>query len=348
MSPRHPASSSVWLRCAFLALFVMLILPAQARAEFHLLHTAVLGGDGGWDYITFDSIGHRLFITRSMHVMVVDSDSLKLIGDIPNTPGVHGVALVQDLGRGFTSNGRDTSVTMFDLKTLQPLARIRVGMQPDAITYDPASKRVFVMNGGSGSASAIDPKAGAVVGTVMLGGQPEEPACDGKGRMYVNLEDSSRVVMVDTRTLKVVGGWPLAPGEEPTGIAFDRAHDRLFSGCANNKLVVSDVQKGSVVATLPIGARVDGVGYDAAKGLAFSSNGEGTLTVVQEESPAKFSVVGTVTTALGARTCTFDPSSRRIFLITAQFGPLPDSTAAQPRPRRPMLPGSFQLLVFGE
>jgi len=196
---------------------------------------------------------------------------------------------------------------MFDLKTLQPLARIPVGMGPDAITYDPASRRVFVMNGGSGTASAIDPKSGGVVGTVVLGGQPEEPACDGKGHMYVNLEDSSKVVSVDTRTLEVLGRWSLAPGEEPTGIALDRAHGRLFSGCANNKLVVSDVERGSVVAVLPIGARVDGAGFDPAKGLAWSSNGEGTLTVVHEESPTKFSVVGNVTTALGARTCTFDP-----------------------------------------
>jgi YVTN family beta-propeller protein len=348
MLPRHFKRSSALLCLAAVTACAALTVPAIAHAEYHLLRTTVLGGDGGWDYLTYDAVGHRLFIARSTHVMVVDSDSFKVIGDIPNTPGVHGVALVQELGRGFSSNGRDTSVTMFDLKTLQPLARIRVGMNPDAIVYDAASKRVFTMNGGSDDASAIDPATASVVGTVALGGRPEESACDGKGLMFVNLEDSSRIVIVDTRTLKSLARWPLAPGEEPTGIALDRAHNRLFSVCANNKLVVSDVQKRSVVTTLPIGGRVDGVGFDAARGLAFSSNGEGTLTVVHEDSPARYSVVANVPTALGARTLAFDAEAHRIFLVTAQYGPLPDSTAAQPRPRRPLVPGTFQLMVFGE
>jgi YVTN family beta-propeller protein len=345
---RQPVRVRTSLCFAAAAMCAALALPAIAHAEIHLLRTTVLGGEGGWDYLTYDGVGHRLFISRSTHVMVVDSDSLKVIGDIPNTPGVHGVALVQDLGRGFTSNGRDTSVTMFDLKSLQPLARIPVGRNPDAIVYDAASKRVFTMNGGSDDATAIDPATGTVVGTVALGGRPEEPACDGKGRMYVNLEDSSRIVTVDTQALKLLGRWPLAPGEEPTGISLDRANNRLFSGCSNNKLVVSDVKKGSVVTSLPIGSRVDGVGFDAARGLAFSSNGEGTLTVVRQDSPAKYRVVTNVPTALGARTLAFDPDAHRIFLVTAQFGPMPDSTAEQPRPRRPMLPGTFQLMVFGD
>lgn len=346
LRPRERVRASLCF--AAVAVCAALTLPAIARAEIHLLRTTVLGGEGGWDYLTYDGVGHRLFISRSTHVMVVDSDSLKVVGDIANTPGVHGIALVQELGRGFISNGRDTSVTMFDLKTLQPLARIPVGRNPDAIVYDAASRRVFTMNGGSQDATAIDPATGTVVGTVALGGKPEESACDGKGRMYVNLEDSSRVVTVDTRALKLLGRWPLAPGEEPTGIAIDRANNRLFSGCSNNKLVVSDVKRGGVVTTLPIGSRVDGVGFDAARGLAFSSNGEGTLTVVHQDSPAKYRVVATVPTAFGARTLAFDPDAHRIFLITAQFGPLPDSTAAQPRPRRPALPDTFQLMVFGE
>ncbi|HEY6196634.1 MAG TPA: YncE family protein [Candidatus Eisenbacteria bacterium] len=335
------------LRFAGLALLAVLTAP-PARAEFHVVRTVVLGGEGRWDYLAFDGVGHRLFITRSTHVMVVDSDSFRVVGDIPDTPGVHGVALVQDLGRGFTSNGRDTSVTMFDLKTLRPLARIRVGLSPDAIVYDGASRRVFVMNAGSRSASAIDPATGTVVGTIALGGQPEEPACDGAGRMYVNLEDSSQVVRVDTRALKVLGHWSLAPGEGPSGVALDRAHGRLFSGCSNSKLVVSDVEKGSVVATLPIGARVDGAGFDPATGQAFSSNGEGTLTVVHEDSPASFRVVGNVPTALGARTLALDPGGHRIFVITAKFGETPAATPEQPRPRPSIVPGSFELLVLGE
>ena len=344
----RPRTNVRHLRAALLALSLAVSLPMQARAEFHVLRTVMLGGDGGWDYLAFDGVGHRLFITRSTHVMVLDSDSLTVVGDIPNTPGVHGVALVQDAGHGFTSNGRDTSVTMFDLKTLQPLARVRVGMVPDAITYDSATKRVFVMNGGSGSASAIDPATGTVVGTITLGGQPEEAACDGAGHMFVNLEDTSQVVSVDTRTLKVLGRWSLAPGASPSGIAMDPAHGRLFSTCANSKMVVSDVRKGKVVTTVPIGARVDGAGFDPAKGLAFSSNGEGTLTVVKEDSPDKFSVVANVPTARGARTMTFDPASRRVFTITAQYGTAPPATPDQPRPRAPLVPGSFQLLVLGE
>lgn len=331
-----------------LALCLSFSLPPLAHAEFHVLRTAVLGGDGGWDYITFDGVGHRLFVSRSTHVMVVDAQSLKVIGDIPNTPGVHGVALAQDQGHGFTSNGHDTSVTMFDLKTLQPLARVRVGLNPDAIAYDAASKRVFVMNAASKTASAIDPATGTVVGTVALDGQPEEAAFDGAGHMYVNLEDTSQIVRVDTRTLKVLGRWSLAPGQGPTGIAIDRDHGRLFSACGNSRMVVSDVAKGKVVATLPIGARVDGAGFDASQGLAFSSNDEGTLTVVKEESPDSFKVVSNVPTAPGARTLTFDPTSRRVYTITAEFAPAPPPTPEQPRPRRALVPGSFKLLVLGD
>ena len=345
-----PRALAPALRCAALAAVRDAVACARPpHADFHLLRTSVLGGEGGWDYLTFDGVGHRLFISRSTHVMVVDSDSLKVTGDIPNTPGVHGVALVQELGRGFISNGRDTSVTMFDLKTLQPLARIRVGLNPDAIVYDAASNHVFAMNAGSHSASAIDPATGTVVATIALGGQPEEGACDGHGRMYVNLEDSSKVVTVDTRTMKVLGRWPLTPGEEPTGIALDRARGRLFSGCANNKLVVSDVRAGKRRSPRCPSARAWTASVSTPRrGWRSAPMAKARLTVVREDSPGKFSVAGNVPTALGARTLTFDPASRHIYLITAQFGPLPDSTAAQPRPRRPMLPGTFQVMEFGD
>ena len=337
----------VWLVLALL-LATSTHASAAARPGFHLIRSAVLGGEGGWDYLTFDEVGHCLFISRSTHVMVVDADSLTVIGDIPNTPGVHGIALVSDAGRGFTSNGRDTSVTVFDLTSLRESGRVRVGLRPDAITYDPASKRVFTMNGGSNDASAIDPVAGTVIGTIPLGGRPEEAVCDGAGLMYVNLEDASQVVTVDTRTMKVIGRWSLAPGAEPTGIALDAAHGLLFSSCGNNMMVVSDVKRGVVVTTLPIGSRVDGMGFDPASGLAFSSNGEGTLTVVREVSPTSFKLVANVPTAIGARTLAFDRRGQRLFLITATFGPAPAATAEQPRPRPPVIPGSFQLMVFGE
>lgn len=329
-------------------LIAALAVPAPVRAGFHLLRQATLGGEGGWDYLKLDDSGLRLYVTRSSHVMVVDTGSLRVVGDLPNTPGVHGVALAPELGRGFTSNGRDTSVTIFDLGTLRELSRVRVGLGPDAIVYDPASKRVFTMDGGSDDATAIDAATGTVAGTIALGGRPEEAACDGKGRMYVNLEDSSRVVVVDTHALKVVGRWSLAPGEGPTGIALDAAHDRLFSGCGNQELVVSDVKSGAVVTTLPIGERVDGVAFDPALGLAFSSNGAGTLTVVHEDAPSRFTVASNVATAVGARTLALDPHRHLIYVVTAQFGTALEPTAKQPHPRRELVPGTFQVLVFGE
>ena len=331
-----------------LPILVLFVLPIPALADFHLLRKATLGGEGGWDYLTLDREAHRLYIARSTHVMVVDADSLKVVGELSGTLGVHGVALVPELGHGFTSNGRDSSVTIFDLKTLQTVGRVRVGLRPDAIVYDPASRRVFTMNGGSNDATAIDVATGTVAGTVPLGGQPEAAACDGQGKLYVNLEDSSQVVVVDTRTLKTGGRWSLAPGEHPTGLALDAAHSRLFSGCANRKLVVMDARNGAVLAALPIGERVDGVAFDPGLGLAFSSNGEGTLTVVRAESPKRFTVAGNVTTARGARTLALDSHAHRVYLVTAQFGPTPAPTAEQPHPRPSMVPDTFEVLVFGK
>jgi DNA-binding beta-propeller fold protein YncE len=313
-----------------------------------VLKKEVLGGDGGWDYLTIDPATRRLFISRETRVLVLDMDTCKVLKEIPNTNGVHGVALVPECNRAFTSNGKDNTVSILDLKTLEKVGEAKAGPKPDAIVYDPVSKRVFTSNNGGTTATAIEPATGQVLGNVELGGSPEFQVSDGKGRMYVNLEDSSAVVAVDTRSLRVVGRWPLAPGEEPTGLALDVAHGRLFSGCANKLLVVTDARSGAVVATLPIGGRVDGVAFDPALGLAFSSNGEGTLTVVREESPAKFSVVGDVTTAPGARTLALDPRTHRIYLATARFGPTPAPTAEQPRPRPSMVPGTFEVMVFGE
>ncbi len=322
-------------------------VPAAAPHAYHVISTVPLGGDGGWDYLTIDEVAHRLYISRSTHVMVVDSDSLKPIGDLPNTPGVHGVALVRELGRGFTSNGRDTSVTVFDLATLKPIQRVVVGERPDAIVYDPASRCVFTLNA-SGSATAVDAATGTVRGTVPFGTKPEAAVCDGHGRMFVNLEDSSAVAVVDTKTMKEVARWPLAPGEGPAGLAFDVAHGRLFSGCSNKTMVVLDATNGKVVATLPIGSRSDGVGFDPALGLACSTNGEGTLTVVHEKSPGAFEVLADVPTAMGARTVAVDPITHRVYTVTAEFGPAPAPTAEQPHPRPTMVPGSFKLVVLGQ
>ena len=312
---------------------------------FKVAHRILLGGEGGWDALTVDGATHRLFVTHATRVQVVDVSTDKVVGEITNTPGAHGVALAPELGHGFTSNGRDSSVTVFDLKTLAVLGRIKLDARnPDAIAYDPVSKRVFVFNGGSTSASVIDAGADTLVGTVPLPGRPEFAAPDGKGGMYVNLEDSSAVVALDTHTLHVVHRWPLAPGEGPSGLALDREHRRVFAGCSNEKLVVLDADKGNVVAVLPIGKRVDGVAFDAARQLVFSSNGDGTLTVIHEETPDRFTVIENAPTQEGARTLALDETSGTVYLPTAEFGPPPPPTADRPDPRRSVVPGTFVIL----
>lgn len=333
--------------CFGLLLSMNAVVDAQPSPGYHLLKKYVLGGEGRWDYITCDADAHRLYISRSTHVMVVDADSGAIVGDIPNTSGVHGIAIAAEFGKGFTSNGRDASVTIFDLKTLKPLGQVKVGQNPDAILYDPTSKRVFTFNGNSKDTTAIDAKSGTVAGTLALGGRPEAGVADGNGKIFVNIEDTSQVVKFDARKLTIDATWSLAPGEEPTGIAMDRKHRRLFVGCANKLMAVMNADNGKLVATLPIGSGVDATAFDSETQLAFSSNGEGTLTVVHEDAPDKLSVVENVATQRGARTMALDPKTHRIFLITAEFGPAPAPTTEQPRPRPTVVPGSFTLLVFG-
>lgn len=341
-----------------LCLFVcatFILQPAFARAQetkksptgYHVIKQFKLGGEGGWDYLTFDAKGGRLFISRSTHVMVVDAEKGTVLGDIPGTEGVHGIALVEELGKGYTSNGRASSVTVFDLKTLKVLKQIPVGKNPDAIIYDPASKRVFTMNGASDDATAIDVKTDTTAGTIPLGGRPEFAVSDERGHVFVNLEDKSAVVELDPSKLSVLARWPIAPGEEPSGLAIDRKHARLFSTGANKTLVVLDASTGKVVATLPIGGGVDGAMFDPETSLAFTSNGEGTLTVIREDSPDKFAVVENVATRRGARTLALDAKTHRVFLVTAEFGPPPAPTPERPRPRPSIVPGSFTLLVVG-
>ena len=313
---------------------------------YHLAKKTVLGGDGGWDYLYCDSAARRVYISRSTHVMVIDADSGAVVGDIPNTPGVHGIAVVPELNKGFISNGRDNSVTIFDLKTLKETDRVAVGKNPDAIMYDPASKRVFTFNGASQDTTAIDANTGKVAGTIALGGKPEFAVSDEKGHVYVNIEDKSEVAQLDPNKLAVEARWSLAPGEEPSGLAIDRKHHRLFSVCSNKLMVVLNADNGKVVTTLPIGSGTDAAAFDPETGFAFSSNGEGTLTVVHEDSPDKYTVVENVATQRGARTMTLDLKTHRVFSVTAEFGPSPAPTAERPRPRPPMVPGSFTLLVL--
>jgi YVTN family beta-propeller protein len=295
-----------------------------------------------------DSNTGRLYISRSTHVMVVDAESGKVIGDIPNTNGVHGIALVPELNKGFTSNGRDSTVSIFDLKTLKVLSQVAVGKNPDAIIYDPASKRIFTFNGASKDATAIDAKSGTVVGTVALNGRPEFAVSDEKGRIYVNLEDKSELVRFDSQKLNVEMSWPLAPGEEPSGLAIDRKHRRLFSVCSNKTLVVMNADDGHLITTLPIGSGVDAAAFDPENNMIFSSNGDGTLTVIREDSPDKYRVMENIATQKGARTLALDDKTHRIYLVSADFGPPPAPTAERPRPRPSIVPGTFSLLIVGK
>jgi len=322
----------------------MAVAPAP---NYHLLKKVVLGGEGFWDYLICDSAARRVYISRGSHVMVVDADSYRVVGDIPGTEGVHGIALAPESGRGFASDGRANTVTIFDLKTLKVLATVPTGQGPDAILHDPASKRVFIFNGHGGDATAIDAATGAPAGTVTLGGKPEFAVADGQGHLYNNLEDKSEVVRIDSQKLAVTARWPLAPCEGPSGMAMDRQHRRLFIGCDNRMMAIMDADTGKVIATPVIGEGVDANAFDPGTQLAFSSNGEGTLTVVQEDSPEKFIPVASVPTQRGARTMALDAKTHRVFLVTAEFGPPPPATASQPHPRPAMKPGTFTLLVFG-
>jgi len=295
-----------------------------------------------------DSDARRLYIPRGTHVMVVDLDTEKLIGDIPDTPGVHGIAVAPELNRGFISNGRAGTATIFDLKTLKPLGQVKTGTNPDAILYDPASKRVFVFNGRSNDATVFEAASGEIAATMALGGKPEFAQTDGRGKVYVNIEDTSELLEIDSVKLGVTRRSSLAPCTEPSGMAIDPKHQRVFSGCHNKLMAVFDAGQGKVIATVPIGEGVDGNGFDPDTGLAFSSNGEGTLTVVREPSPDKFEVAETVTTQRGARTMAIDPKTHNIYLPTAEFGPAPTPAPGGAKSRPPIIENSFTVLVVGK
>ncbi len=333
---------------ATLVTLVLVTSGLAAAVGYHVVKSYKLGGEGGWDYLTFDSTSNRLYISRSTHVIVIDADSGQPVGDIPDTLGVHGIALAPEFGRGFVSNGRDGTVTVFDLKSLKALNKIKVGDNPDAILYDPVSKRVFAFNGRSKDVSAIDAAKGEVVGTIKVDGKPEFAVSDEKGEIFVNIEDKSELMALDPNKLEVKARWPLAPCEEPSGLAIDRKHRRLFSGCSNKLMAIVDADSGKLVSTLPIGSGVDANGFDPETGLAFASCGEGVLTIVHEDSPDNFSVAENVPTKRGARTMTLDPVKHRVFLVTADFGPPPAPTAEQPHPRPAILPDSFVVLVVGK
>jgi DNA-binding beta-propeller fold protein YncE len=338
------------LRGVLLIAIVIVSIQASLIAGpsgYHVVKTYKLGGDGGWDYLTVDSKARRVYISRGTHVMIVDADSGALLGDIPNTNGVHGIALAEDFDKGFISDGRDATVTIFDLKTLKVLGTASTGKNPDAIIYEPVSKRVFTFNGTSHDATAIDAKTGAVAGTIALGGKPEAAVSDEKGHVFVNIEDTGEIVQFDANKLSVENRWKISPGEEPTGLAFDRKHRRLFSVCGNKLMIVVNADNGKIVTTVPIGAGSDGAAFSSDLGFAFSTNGgDGTLTVVRSDAPDKYSVFDTVPTMRRARTIALDAKTDQVYTITAEFGTAPAPTTEQPRPRAPMVPGSFTLLVL--
>jgi DNA-binding beta-propeller fold protein YncE len=335
--------NSKFLRWISVSAF-LLVGPLLARAgEYRLLKEIPVGGEGGWDYLSVDPAGRRLYVSHGNAVVVIDIDNEKVVGEIKDTPGVHGLAVAADLGKGFTTNGRENKVSIVDLKTLQTLSKVETGQNPDGMLYDPSRQEVYAFNGRGQSASVIDAKAGKAVVTIPLGGKPEFAAVDtAAGRVYNNLEDKSELVAIDTKTHAVVNRWPIAPGEEASGMAFDAAHHRLFLGCGNKLMAMVDSTNGKVVATVPIGDGVDANAFDPELQLAFASCGNGTVTIAHEDSPDKLTVVQTLKTERGARTMTIDPKTHKIYLASAKFE---EPAPGQRRGR--IVADSFKVLVYG-
>jgi YVTN family beta-propeller protein len=333
----------------FVVLMALLVATPVAAAapavSYHLAQTHVLGGTGGWDYLTYDSDSHRLFVSRATLVMVVDPRTGSIVGDIPNTPGVHSIALAPNLGRGFTSNGADGTVTVFDLSTLATIATVQTGAKnPDGIAYDPVSWRVFTFNGGSNDATVIDARTNAVVATIPLGGRPEFPTVDGRGMVYDNVQSTSEIVAIDARSAKITARFPLGSCLHPSGLSMDAQNRRLFAACTG-KMGIVDADSGKVVATIPTGAGTDATRYDPASGLAFASNGrDATLSVMHEDAPNQFTLLQNATTAPGARTMALDPQTGDVYLVTAKLIANPHPTSY--RDRYTVVPGTFELLVM--
>jgi len=327
---------------------VLFLSVAFAASGYHRVQKITIGGEGGWDYLIADGASGRVYVSHGTEVDVVDTKSRQVVGKITDLRGVHGIALAPEFGRGFISNGQAGTVTIFDLKTLSKIGQdVPAGKNPDAIIYDPGSKRVFAFNGRSSDATAINAEKGTVAGTVTLEGKPEFAAADGAGHVYVNIEDKSMVFDIDSQKLTVEHRWPLAPCESPSGMAMDRAHRRIFSGCHNQMMAVMDADTGKVVATPPIGRGIDATAFDPGTGLAFNSCGDGTLSVIHEDSSDKYTVVENANTQAGARTMALDTETHRVFLAVAEFEPAPEPAPGE-RPRRKIVAGTFRLLEFAK
>ncbi len=316
---------------------------ASARYEKAKVHKIEVGGEGGWDFLEVDGTNRRLYVAHGMRVVVIDIDTEKVVGEIADTPNVHGIAFIPDLNRGFTSNGGDSSVTVFDTKTLKTLGKIKANGKPDIIYFEPITRRVFTFNHGTNDITAIDPVEMKVVGSLTPGGVPELAVSDEKGHIFVNLEDTSEIVEFDAASLKILKRFSLAPGEEPTGLAFDPKQRKLFSTCNNKKLVVADADTGKVTQTLDIGPGPDGCIFDAEQGLIFaSSGGDGTVTVARAKSPGQYEVAATIKTQISAKTIAMDPKTKRLYLSAAT----PSATPAKKGARRSYEPGSFVVIVI--
>lgn len=328
----------------FLAATVASVALAQAGSgNYHVIKTVPVTGDEGWDYVAVDSEARHVFVSHGSHVVVLDADNYSVVGDIPDTQGVHGIAIARDLGRGFTSNGRANNVTIFDLATLKTISTVQAGTNPDAIVYDPETKRVFTMNGRSQDTTAINGADGTLAGTLPLGGKPEFAVADGKGSIFVNIEDKSELVQFDSKSLKVLHRWPMAPCKEPSGLAADWSTRRLFAGCDNKLMAVISAEDGKVVSTVPIGDGVDANAFDPETKLAFASTGDGHVTIAHEDTPDKFTVLANLPTKKSARTMGLDLKSHKIFLPSAEFDP-----PAPGERRGKMKPGSFAIVVAGQ
>jgi DNA-binding beta-propeller fold protein YncE len=328
---------------ASVALLLCFAPAANADAPYHLIKEIPVGGDGGWDYLAVDEAARRLYVSHATKVVVIDLDKEEVVGEITDTPGVHGIAIAPKLGHIFVSNGRESKASVVDAKTLATLMKVDTGQNPDAILFEPGQQEVYTFNGRGKSATVFAGDSGKVAATIELPGKPEFAVCDVEvGRIYNNIEDKSEVVVIDTKTHKVAETWPIAPGESASGMAFDAAHHRLFLGCDNKMMIMMDSTNGKVIANVPIGGGVDANAFDPETQLAFSSNGEGNVTIAHEDSPEKLTVVQTLDTERGARTMTLDPKTHKIYLASAKY------EAAEPGQRRPkMVADSFKVLVYG-
>jgi DNA-binding beta-propeller fold protein YncE len=327
------------------ALFALTCL-AVTGSSYHVSQSIRIGGEGSWDYLAVDDVNRHLFVSHFSQVEVIDLNTGKPAGVIPGTPGVHGIAVAPKQGRGFITCGNANNVVVFDLKSLEIVSRVPTGGKPDSILFDPASNRVFAMNGKDGSSTVIDAVSASVLGTIQLGGKPEFTVADGKGKAFVNLEDKDAVARFDTAKMQVTATWPVSPCKAPGSMAIDRKSNRLFIGCHNDLMVVVDTESGKVVAEAPVGHGVDAAAFDSQNALIFQSSGDGKVTVVHQDAADKYSVVGSVTTAPGAKTMTIDPKTHYLYLSVADLGPAPAATAETPNPKPSIVPGTFRVIML--